>query len=77
MNIGIKHVVDEMEVVVERIIAEFSVNVNYSKFPSSVENDNSMIPTRENNCDKTEQNLFENVCNYCILLFVTIIFIIL
>lgn len=52
-----------MQLVVERIIDEFVVNVHCSKFPSPVVNENSMIPSRENNYYKNEQNSFENVCN--------------
>lgn len=63
-----------MQLVIERIIDEFAVNIHCSKFSSPVVNENSMIPTRENDYNKNEQNSFENVCNlFILLLFVFVI----
>ncbi|VVC43530.1 Hypothetical protein CINCED_3A001879 [Cinara cedri] len=60
---SITHIIDEMQVVVERITEEFNVNLHYSKLtklPCLVENENSMIPTKENDYHRNEQNQFEN-----------------
>jgi hypothetical protein len=56
-----------MQVVVGRIINEFSKNEPHSKFNiMPVMNDSSMIPTKDNDfCKdlKYENNTQENVCN--------------
>lgn len=59
-------IVDEMQVVVGRIINEFSENESHSKLHiMPVMNDSSMIPTKDNDyCKdlKYENNSQENVC---------------
>jgi len=65
LDARITKIIDEMQVVVGRIIDEFSENVPYSKFNIPVVNDNLMIPTRENDYCKDlryENNPHENVC---------------
>lgn len=61
-----------MQLVVERIIAEYSENIAYSKsYNMPVVNDESMIPTRDNDdCKdfKFGNNLKENVYLYILFL---------
>lgn len=63
IDTDITKILNEMQAVVERIIDKCSENVPYSYVP--VINDNSMIPTRENEYYKNfkyENNSQGNVC---------------
>jgi len=65
LDTDIKKIIDEMQVVVERIANECFENVPYSKLHMPAVNGGSMIPTRENDyCKdlKYEYNPQENVC---------------
>lgn len=48
LNKGTKKIVDEMQVILEKITDEWTQNEHFSKLYTPAVNDNFMIPTREN-----------------------------
>lgn len=63
LDTDISKIANEMQVVVGRIIDEFPEKVSNSKLQMPFINENSMIPTKENDL-KYEKNSQENVCIY-------------